>query len=585
MADHHQGTVTGGGEVKRGHRIMSVASTQAQATFCATLFDEFARAGMEHVVVCPGSRSTPLALAAAESRSQVHVRLDERSAGFYALGIARASNKPVPIVVTSGTAVAELTPAVVEAALDRVPLIVLSADRPIELQHRGSPQTIHQASLFHAHATYSLDLQSPSGLEPSEWRHLAARLLVEAQGLRGVRGVSHLNLGLTEPLTQGPGELPDGRHDGGPWLRSVQPNTPHASLQDLAARRVVVLGDSVTDEALLERFLRSSLVPVLADPRSGARRILANSLICYADAIVRSSAARTAIRPDQIIVVGAPAASKELGLWIQDCANLGTQVLTLGPDGPERFPYPMSVEHRMVSSFDAAIAMLAGDPTPGEAAFLQAWCDAEARVTNSFEQFFEVNGWSEPGVVRMVHSHARKGSRLHVSSSMPIRDLEFFGGPGLAVVTSNRGANGIDGVVSTALGIAAIGDETTCVIGDLAFLHDVSALVDGVEEGNTVRIVVLDNHGGGIFSFLSQRQDLDEERFEQLFGTPPSVDLAQVARGFGLKTYEASTPEELQRMLSQEISGLEIVICRLGDRDHNLAIHNQLHALAASVLD
>lgn len=556
---------------------MSVASAETQATFCATLFDEFARAGLEHAVVCPGSRSTPLALAAAQSVLEVHVRLDERSAGFYALGLARATGRPVPIIVTSGTAVAELSAAVIEASLDRVPLIVLSADRPIELHHRGAAQTINQAGLFERHAVFSIDVQAPAAMDRSQWRGLASRLVIESAGVSGMAGTAHLNLGLIEPLAKPPGILPEGRSDGGPWLRSTRFGPQLTTLNELLPRRVVVLGAGASDHGGLENFVAISPMPILADPRSGARRYQGASLVTSADAIARSARALADLRPDQIIVVGAPPASKELAQWIDACTSQGSTLVSMGPDGPSRFPSTSSVDHRLVPSVDDAIAVLASSAVPVDAAFAHAWADAEQRAQRAMDDSVIRFEWSEPSVARQVAKSLRGDEILVTSSSMPIRDLEFFGGPCEATTIANRGANGIDGVVSTALGIAATGAAVTCLIGDLAFLYDVSSLVDGIGHDERVRIVVLDNQGGGIFSFLPQHQSVAKETFEQLFGTPPRVDPAQVAQGFGLAVTQISGIREFRALLSAPITGLEVIVCRLPGRDENVAVHAEIN--------
>jgi 2-succinyl-5-enolpyruvyl-6-hydroxy-3-cyclohexene-1-carboxylate synthase len=555
---------------------MSVASAEIQATFCATLFDEFARSGLRHVVVCPGSRSTPLALAAASSDLALHVRLDERSAGFFALGLARATGQAVPIVVTSGTAVAELSAAVIEASLDRVPLIVLSADRPIELHQRGSAQTVTQAGCFDRHAVFSIDVQAPAAMDATQWRPLASRLVLESSGVSGTRGVAHVNLGLVEPLVTPAGIMPEGRRDGGAWLRATPLGPERRTLQDLAARRILILGGGAFDDAAIASLVSSTTMPILADPRSGARRFGAASVICAADAIVRSPRSRRELQPDQILIVGGPPASKELSLWIEACAQDGTSLITVGPDGPSRFPWAVSVEHRKVATLNHAVALISGDPTPVDEAFSHLWQEAERIVQGALHDICQEDSWSEPAVVRALSQHLGDDEVLVASSSMPIRDLEWFGGPCQALVASNRGANGIDGVVSTAFGMAAAGKSVTCLVGDLAFLYDVSALVDGITHKQRVRIVVLDNRGGAIFSFLPQRRSVAHETFEQLFGTPPQVDIVRVAQGFGLSVTEVTSGDSLAHALAKPIEGLEVLVCRLPDRDHNVIVHDEI---------
>ena len=542
-----------------------------QATFAATLVDEWVNGGVTDAVVCPGSRSTPLALALA-GRLRVHVRLDERSAGFYAIGLSLATGAPTVLCVTSGTAAAELHPAVVEAHQGRVALIVCTADRPPELHHVGASQTIDQVGLFTTSTRWFCDPGVPEESQAASWRPLAARAVAEARDGPLGPGPVHLNLAFREPLIGSAGPLPPRP------APSLILSRPGLAVLDapLSGRGLIIVGAHATSDPGRLLLLGERLGwPVLADPRSGCRR---PGTIAAADAIVRAHPPL----PDTVIMLGAPWLSKVLGEYVSKVAAAGGRVVCVDPWWQWTDPLAVVSEFHHVGGdawIDAALGS-AGSP-PADPSWLSTWQSFESAAQGAIER--ELAGeLSEPAVARALARHAAAvGGTIVVSASMPMRDLEWFSPvlPTPPPVMANRGANGIDGVVSTALGVAASGRRTFALLGDLAFLHDVSGLVNLPEVPCT--FIVLDNGGGGIFSFLPQAGALERDQFELLFGTPPHSDVGAVARGFGLDVRDVASPAELDDALatpaSVSASSPTLVRVKLRDRAENVALHEVIN--------
>jgi 2-succinyl-5-enolpyruvyl-6-hydroxy-3-cyclohexene-1-carboxylate synthase len=541
-----------------------------QATFAATLVDEWARLGVTDAVVCPGSRSTPLALAL-HDRLRVHVRLDERSAGFYALGVAMATGRPVVLCVTSGTAAAELHPAVVEAHYARVPLLVCTADRPPELHDTGAPQTIDQQGLFTTSTRWAATPGVPLQGQESTWRPLAVRAFAESCHGPSGPGPVHLNLAFREPLGGVADPLPPqlGLRVAAP--RTVAPGRPRVPL---TGRGIIVVGGlspAPPDPDKVLALARRLGWPVLADPRSRCRVV---GTIAAADAIVRS---RPPL-PETVLLLGAPWLSKALAGFVSEAGRAGARIVVLDPW--RQWPDPTRAATEFHHGDPGAWlddAMEGAQPCTGS--WLESWTEREEKAQAAIAETLGTD-LSEPQVARAVHSHAAAvAATLVVSASMPIRDLEWFA-PALSSppwVFANRGANGIDGVVSTALGVATSDSDhrTIALLGDLAFLHDVSGLVNLPEVPCT--FVVPDNGGGGIFSFLPQAEELGSDTFERLFGTPPSSDLGAVARGFGLSVVEVSNLSELEAALSASSKTPSLVRVEVPGRAQNAALHHALN--------
>jgi 2-succinyl-5-enolpyruvyl-6-hydroxy-3-cyclohexene-1-carboxylate synthase len=553
-----------------------------QATFSATLVDEWVRLGVTDAVVCAGSRSTPLALPLAD-RLRVHVRLDERSGGFFALGLAMATGRPTVICVTSGTAAAELHPAVVEAHHAGVPLIVCTADRPPELHDTGAPQSIQQNGLFAAATRWAHAPGVPAEGQEETWRPLAVRAFEEAVHGADGPGPVHLNLEFREPLTGAAAPLParrgsnvvvpvSGGGDGG--TTSAIP----AGLEPLRGKGLIVAGgpwSQRADPARVGELADRLGWPVLADPLSGSRM---EGTIAAADAIVRTEPPP----PECIVMLGAPWLSRALGTFLTTAARAGARIIVVDPFRQWADPLRVASEFHQCRTdawLDAAIATA----VPTDPQWLDSWRKREAAAQAAIAEVLG-SDLSEPLVARRVHRHAAEtGATLVVAASMPIRDLEWYAAalPAAPRVLSNRGVNGIDGVVSTALGVAQSGSgqgvRTIALLGDLTFLHDVSGLVNLPESSCT--FVVLDNHGGGIFSFLPQATSVEPAVFEQVFGTPPTSDLSAVARGFGLAVHEVTALSQLEVALAAatQTATPSLVRVKVPDRTQNVALHEAIN--------
>lgn len=568
---------------------MAARPQDLQATFCATLVDEWARCGVEHAVVAPGSRSTPLALAlAADGRIAVHVHLDERSAGFLAIGLALTVHKPTIVLTTSGTAAAELHAAVVEADLAGVPLLVCTADRPPELVDVGAPQAIDQTHLFGRSVRWFHAPGVADDAARSRWRPTAARAYAETAGPRP--GPVHLNLAFREPLLGTVGALPPGRaRDGAGWAwrpPAPPPADPVITVEgDLAGRRGVIVagahsgpGDQVHQLAVALGW------PVLASPQAPVWG-LPGATIAAADALLRVPAVATDLRPELVLRLGGLLASRVVAEWLTDAG--APEIVVVGPD-TWMDPYGTAT---VVLTTDASSQLAAwGDALPSVVpvdggAWRQRWerAGAAARAAIDATQAAEVAP-TEPGIAQALVGALPADGRLVASSSMPIRDLEWYVAPPRPVVVdANRGANGIDGVVSTAVGVAlGSGVPTALLIGDLAFLHDSNGLLGAASRGVDLVLVVVDNDGGGIFSFLPQAEAVDAPAFERLFGTPHGIDLVTVAAAFGV-TARSTTDVRAAVHDAFRAGGVHVLVVRT-DRKANAEVHRRLNAAVAAAL-
>jgi len=532
------------------------------ATFCATLVDEWVRGGVTHACIAPGSRSTPLALAlAADARLQVSVHHDERSAAFVALGLGLATRRPAVVLTTSGTAAAEVHAAVIEAHQAGVPMLVATADRPPELRQVGAPQTIDQVRLFGRALRLELEPGVADWHVRHTWRSLAAHAVLAACGSAGGgagggrAGPVHLNLAFREPLLGRARELPSGRPRNAPWQRAVDARVDGGVVIDRSRPGLVVAGAGAARHAVGIRRLGW---PVLADPRSGVGGV------AHADPLLRVPSFAAANVPDTVLRVGELPASRVVNEWI---ARTGALQIVVGDAWSD-------------PSHDAAVVaptFTVDTNVSASRAWARLWMQADAVAAKAISsQLARSKGITEPMVARMVVGEAPRGGHVVVASSMPVRDLEWYT-PRRTDLTvhANRGANGIDGVVSTAIGVASSGVSTIALVGDLAFLHDSSALIALARRGLDLTVVVIDNDGGGIFSFLGQAEALEGARFEQLFGTPHGTDCAALARAHGLSVVEAATPVALSRALAR-VAGTTVIVVR-SDRGANVAVHRLLN--------
>lgn len=570
-------------------RLAIAAPADVQATFCATLVDQWIRMGMQHAVVSPGSRSTPMALALADRPELgVHVAVDERSASFIALGIANVTGVPAALLCTSGTAAAHFHAAVIEADLSGVPMLVLTADRPPELQGVGAPQTIDQFELYGDVVRVFASAEVADAGSAHEWRALAAELWWATLG--DDSGPVHLNLPFREPLVGAVLDLPsadeldardvvDGAATAGEFFASPVP------LEELAIgfsgkAGLIIAGRGVADIDGVARLADTLGWPVFADPRSGCRTL--PTAVCAFDPVVRAVATRPEFQPDVVLHLGEQPASKVLGQWMQARAEAGVEHVHVF--APQRIIDPAGIVTARVYGEPGAVcsAIVAEGLEPAPSAWLARWLAAEAGAQTALDASCGDDGEGSPSEPMVARALSAREGVLVVSSSMPVRDVEWFGSASATTVLANRGANGIDGVIASAIG-AAIGSDrpTVLLIGDVAFCHDLSSLVGLAARGLDLTIVVVDNDGGGIFSFLPQRGSLDVDRFEQLFGTPHGTDLVGLARAHGLGARTAHTMLDLHEALDDR----ECVVVRItSDRDQNVADHVALHAAVAAAI-
>jgi len=574
--------------------------------FARTLVDEWARAGVRHAVICPGSRSTPMALALGrDGRVVVHVVLDERDGGFFALGLARATLRPVVVCVTSGTAAAELHPAVAEAHHDAVPLLVVSADRPPELHDTGAPQTIEQGRLFDRALRASLDPGPPEGLPPASWRSLAARALLAALGDGGGEpGPVQVNLAFREPLAGsgplGADDLPPARPAGAPWHVAASPSPGSwpipSELGDLLSpgrRGVIVAGAGAGSPSRLLRAASRLGWPVLADARSGLRSVSPQDggvVVAMADGILRSPDVAAALRPEVVVRAGAPWASKVLQGWLDglSCAQVG-----LWPPGrwwdPSRV-VGLALRLPPDGLWDALCRELDGEGKAKD--WTERWRSAEDAARGALSDVFADASVpaSGPATAWALAEGLPGRSTLVTSSSMPVRDVEWYAPrfasvPGPVRVLANRGANGIDGVLATSAGVAAGagGLPVVALVGDVAFLHDAGSLGNRPEPGPEPTLVVVDNGGGAIFGFLPGSRVVEADLWRRLFVTPPAVDVARVAAGFGRRVEEATTLGELGLALEGALRRADgtVVVARSSE-DGDARAHADLAEAVAS---
>ncbi len=555
---------------------MTPAPQDVQATFCATLVDQWVRRGMRHAVVAPGSRSTPMALALADrSEVELHVFHDERSASFAALGVALATGLPAALLCTSGTASTHFHAAVAEADQSGVPMLVLTADRPPELHGVGAPQTIEQTNLYGSAVRWFHDPGVAHNDERSTWRSTASLAWRRATG--DLPGPVHLNLPFREPLVGVVGDLPDEE------LTELT-SPPLVYVDDLVAlldapRGVIVAGDGVDQPDLVRVLSDATGWPVLADPLSKCQTL--DAAVVRFDAVLRNEAFAEAHRPVAVLQLGMPPASKVLAQWL---AGSGAVHVAVSPVGLVSDPNLVGARqvHAPIGALCVQLTAMLSDHHRAE--WLDEWLDADRSARMAVgAQLDTEETLSEPGVARAVTCAIHAGGHLVVASSMPVRDVEWFGEPRDDItVHANRGANGIDGIIATAIGVAiASGAPTAALLGDVAFCHDMSSLTALRSRGLDLTIVVTDNDGGAIFSFLPQAATLPTQRFEQLFGTPHGTDIVEVARALGLRAYVAETASELAAAFDEPGT---CVVRVPSERNRNVKVHAELNRAVVDAL-
>ena len=565
-----------------------MATTPATtATFCATLVDEWVRLGVAHAVVSPGSRSTPMAIAlASNSKIALHVFHDERSASFAALGIGLQSGTPAVLLCTSGTAAAQFFAAVIEANYAHVPLLVCTADRPPELQGVGAPQTINQTNLYGTFVRKFIDVGLADDAKSSKWRTIARDAFSATVGVN--RGPCHVNLPFREPLVGVAGTLPVADSHS-PVRMSADVATASErkklSLALRAERGIIIAGNGIDQPRFILELAAKLKWPVVADPRSNCRVAPESShgamVASCADVVLRHQPSAESLKPTVVLRIGDPPVSKVVNQWLAQC---GAEQIAVTQQPSLVDPDKVVTTHIVGSFNELFMEMSRGADSRSETEWIGAWkrCEKNARTALD-EELSKQTQLTEPLCAVTVSEAIAAGTNLVVSSSMPVRDLEWFAPPRDGVrVFSNRGVNGIDGVVSTAVGVALSSKSPTALlIGDIAMLHDSNGLLNLIRRDAQLKIIVIDNEGGGIFSFLPQAQAMEGDQFEQLFGTPHSVDFAALAKTHGIAFTWVATAEELRRELGNPATSM---IGVRTDRGKNVDDHNALYSAVAAAL-
>jgi 2-succinyl-5-enolpyruvyl-6-hydroxy-3-cyclohexene-1-carboxylate synthase len=581
--------------------------------FAAALFDELARAGVLHVCLCPGSRSTPLVVAAARTPGlTLHPQLDERSAAFFALGLARASRQPVALVCTSGTAAANFLPAVVEAHYARVPLVVLTADRPPELRGWGAGQTIDQVGLFGRHVRLFVEAPVPGpGLALERYaRALADRAVATALDVPS--GPVHLNLPFREPLEP----MLDGDSAFSLPGSSVEPRRrrPHLATQrgravpapalvsrlaaELAAepRGVLVAGPTDRDSELASaaaRLARALDWPLFAEPISQLRsgpHTDGVALVAHSDAFLRDADFARAHVPGLVLRLGDTPTSKPLRQWLE--AAPSTRLVLVDPDAAWHDPSHRGGEALQVDAAllcDALAAALETWRPRATARWTSDFLRADRACARTFDEVLAVEPrLLAPAVVRTIAAALPDGATLFVSNSMAVRDVDTFwpASDRALRVLCNRGANGIDGVVSTALGASLAGPGPTVLLtGDLAFLHDVGGLFAARDLAASCTIVVMNDDGGGIFSFLPIAGHGERVRFRELFTLAHGLSVGPAAALYGLAYQRVVDAAGLRQALAGAVGepGVRVIEVPI-EREANVAHHRALWCAVSAAL-
>ncbi len=522
-----------------------------QATRLArVIVRQIIEAGITDAVISPGSRNAPLSLALVTAQDlgliKLHIRIDERTAAFYALGLAKATNRPVPVICTSGTAVANYHPAVLEASHSNISLFVITADRPAELRRTGANQTTEQARIFGKAVRYFSDVSG--AVYPLE-------LPLNALNT----GPVHLNLQFEEPLV---GDVDT------TWLNDIKVNPPRkfdrkkaGTLASKSTRGLLVIGHdrgglSASDVA---KFADQLGWPIISeDPLTfpGAN--------AHASLFLNSTTIAKDLAPDTVVVIGRTTLSRSVNALIK----LARATFVIDPRIAT-----VDSDRMAEKKFTEIPEIYTATADPEWLAKWAKYSERTAKVVN------EISTWSEPLIAREISENLPDGAVLFISSSRPIRDIEAFGAARSGVKTfANRGLAGIDGNISTALGIATAHARTFAVLGDLAFLHDITGLI--YREDINLRIFVINNDGGGIFSTLPQR---GTNGFEQVFGTPHGLDPAAIAQAMGVDAKRISTVDQLRDEIKKPVTGLSVVVCDVPNREANADLIKNLYAKMDSI--
>jgi len=564
-----------------------MTNRDALTAYIASFVDELAQNKVRHAVVSPGSRSTPISLLLAEHPDiEVHLNVDERSAAFFALGLAKALGEPVAMICTSGTAAANYHPAIVEAYYARVPLLVLTADRPHELRYVGAPQAIDQIELYGKHVKWSVEMALPE--QTAEMTNYARTVGARAVATAALSpaGPVHLNFPLREPLVPDMKKAKEYRQESSAVLiedgvRTLAQSHVKALASTLieAKRGIIVVGE-LKDDSVGEAIVALSeqlAFPILADPlsllRSGTHK--QEQIIETYDTFLRDDVAKEMLNPDLVLRFGAMPVSKALLLFLKKHHSAKHLVVDDGAGWREPAGLATNMIYSEISTFCSdMLNQLSGIR---DLTWLQRWQAVNTATKEALYSLRDDAELSEGKLFLLLNELMPTHSTLFVGNSMPIRDLDtfFFNNEKQIRTLANRGANGIDGVVSTALGVSTVSEHTVLAIGDLSFYHDMNGLLAAKLQKQNMTILLINNDGGGIFSFLPQANE--KEYFELLFGTPHGLDFAHAAALYGAKYNKVKNWEEFGQVFTQSftIPGLKIIEVST-ERESNLVKHREL---------
>lgn len=550
-------------------------------SFTTSLASVLADLGVRHACLSPGSRNTPLIAGfAAEDRITKWPILDERSAGFFAIGLAKATGRPVVLTCTSGTAAVEYHPAVVEASQCEIPLLVLTADRSEELRNVGAPQTIDQLSLYGSAPRLFIDAAAPDESTTYQEAVDLARTIWEATG-GDSPGPVHLNLPFREPLLEPTTTVPPASRVE-PLQQETQPLRLTEIGQLLDGRKGIIVAGRTNDPGFPQactKLAAATMWPILADPLSGLRHgeHRLERVLAHADPLA-AAGALDELKPEIVLRFGPVPTSKPVWKWLEDHPD--TDQILIDPEVRDATHSASTTLALPVTA--AALALVDAVSEPAPRGWADQWTALDVVAGQAItDELARAPFPNEPTIARIVVDSAPSGSIVTIGSSMPIRDVDTFGGTTSQTIRlqGNRGANGIDGIVSSALGTAASGSPAIALLGDVSLFHDINVLGTAVQLELPLTIVVINNDGGGIFHFLPQHDPaiLTPATFENYLATPHGTDFVSIAMAFGLDAQEVTDVTKLSRLLSAPSGGPRLIQLRT-NRDENLALHRTLAA-------
>ncbi len=604
--------------------IVTQDSANPAYIYAVVFVDELQRAGIGNVVICPGSRSTHLAMAfVAQTAIRTWMHVDERSAAFFGLGMAKQLRKPVALLCTSGTAAANFLPALVEAKLSHVSLLVLTADRPHELRDNGAPQSIDQNRLYGTYAKWFVEVALPEATDAA-FRYIrttADRAVATAQAIPA--GPVHLNFPFREPLTPEP--IPEQplppveQRDLIAWQGRTG-NAPYIEVHDAAlgtpdnittgnilrmigeAQSGLIIVGPNDDPTIIEPLVRLAQYlgyPILADPLSQLRCGVYNrsKVLTSYDAFLRIDSFVESVQPELIIRFGAMPTSKPLLLYLKRYASSPLVVI----DGNSGWEEPTQLASQLIHAnptavcqdlFNALEQYLTGEKRPSvtSQAWLSLWQDTDKITQQALRNaIYDFNELFEGRVFSELTNLLQDGTTLYIGNSMPVRDLDtfFWSSKQRIRIIGNRGANGIDGIISSALGASAVAGQhepTVLVLGDLSFYHDLNGLLAARLYRLNLTIILINNDGGGIFSFLPQAAY--PEHFEQLFGTPTGLDFRLAVEMYGGRFQRVENWESFRKAVNQGLhtGGLDVIEIP-AERTSNVKMHRQLWEVVKKAID